>query len=174
MTAFSPLNTQFHLDPIFAGIASLNPHDGAARALAVDPRRSMVLLAPAGSGKTTTLQLRMLACLTVVERPEEVLAITFTNAAAAEIVERVIGALSLAAIGTAPVKPHEVVQDQLARQVLARDKQLGWNLLLNPGRLRIMTFDSFCASLASKTPIMAGLGGSKTSDDPSWCIAKPF
>ncbi|WP_395185239.1 DNA helicase UvrD (plasmid) [Pseudomonas aeruginosa] len=167
MTAFSPLNTQFHLDPIFAGIASLNPHDGAARALAVDPRRSMVLLAPAGSGKTTTLQLRMLACLTVVERPEEVLAITFTNAAAAEIVERVIGALSLAAIGTAPVKPHELVQDQLARQVLARDKQLGWNLLLNPGRLRIMTFDSFCASLASKTPIMAGLGGGKTSDDPS-------
>jgi len=167
MTIYQSLPTMPHLDTIFSGIAALNPHDGASRALAVDPRRSMVLLAPAGSGKTTTLQQRMLACLTVVERPEEVLAITFTNAAAAEIVERVISVLANASCGEVPTKPHEAVQYQLARLVLERDAKLGWNLLLNPSRLRIMTFDSFCASLASKTPIMAGLGGGKTSDDPS-------
>lgn len=167
MTAFESLSSVPHLEPVFSAIAALNPHDGPARSLAVDPRRSMVLLAPAGSGKTTTLQQRMLACLSVVQRPEEVLAITFTNAAAAEIVERVINALASAASGEVPSKPHEQVQYQLARLVLERDAQLGWNLLLNPSRLRIMTFDSFCASLANKTPIMAGLGGGRTSDDPA-------
>lgn len=165
MTAFVQLPGLPHLDPIFEAVAALNPHDGAVRALAIDPRRSMALMAPAGSGKTTTLQLRLLACLTTVERPEEVLAITFTNMAAAEIVERVMGALSQAVTGVVPTEAHEIPQYHLARLVLERDQQLGWNLLLNPSRLRIMTFDSFCAFLASKTPIMSGLGGGKTTDD---------
>ncbi|MBF6042964.1 UvrD-helicase domain-containing protein [Pseudomonas baetica] len=167
MTAFVPFAALPHLDPIFAGIRGLSIADAEARALAIDPRRSLLLLAPAGSGKTSTLQMRLLSCLTVVERPEEVLAITFTNMAAAEIVERVIGALQQAATGIEPELAHELPQYRLARLVLDRDKEMGWNLLLNPSRLRIMTFDSFCASLASKTPIMSGLGGGKTTDDAS-------
>lgn len=167
MTAYAPYTALPHLEPIFAGIRGLAIDDANARAEAIDPRRSLVLLAPAGSGKTSTLQMRLLSCLTVVERPEEVLAITFTNMAAAEIVERVIGALQQAATGVEPSMAHELPQYRLACLVLARDKEMGWNLLLNPSRLRIMTFDSFCASLASKTPIMSGLGGGKTTDDPA-------
>lgn len=165
MSTYEQLPPFLQLTPIFEAIAGLNPHDGAVRALAIDPRISMALMAPAGSGKTTTLQLRLLACLMTVMRPEEVLAITFTNMAAAEILERVMGALSQAATGIEPTEAHEIPQYQLARLVLERDKQLGWNLLLNPSRLRIMTFDSYCAFLASKTPIMSGLGGGKTTDD---------
>lgn len=167
MTAYEPFTALPHLDPIFAGIRGLDIDDAEARALAIDPRRSLLLLAPAGSGKTSTLQMRLLSCLTVAERPEEVLAITFTNMAAAEIVERVLGALQQAATGVEPTLEHELPQYRLARLVLERDKEMGWNLLLNPSRLRIMTFDSFCASLASKTPIMSGLGGGKTTDDAS-------
>lgn len=167
MTSFEPFSALPHLDPIFAGIRGLDVADAQVRAQAIDPRRSLVLLAPAGSGKTSTLQMRLLACLTVVERPEEVLAITFTNMAAAEIVERVIGALQHASAGIEPTKAHELPQYRLARLVLERDQAMGWNLLLNPSRLRIMTFDSYCALLASKTPIMAGLGGGKTTEDPS-------
>ncbi|MCT8162733.1 MULTISPECIES: UvrD-helicase domain-containing protein [Pseudomonas] len=167
MTAYVPFAALPHLDPIFAGIRGLDIADAEARALAIDPRRSLLLLAPAGSGKTSTLQMRLLSCLTVVERPEEVLAITFTNLAAAEIIERVLGALQQAATGVEPTLEHELPQYRLARLVLERDKEMGWNLLLNPSRLRIMTFDSFCASLASKTPIMSGLGGGKTTDDAS-------
>lgn len=165
MSAYEQLPPLMHLDPIFAAVAGLNPHDGEARSLAIDPRRSMLLLAPAGAGKTTTLQLRLLSCLTTAERPEEVLAITFTNKAAAEIMERVVGSLLHANAGVEPTQAHELVVYQLARLVLERDKQLGWNLLLNPSRLRIMTFDSFCAFLASKTPMMSGIGGGKTTDD---------
>ncbi|MCT7339948.1 UvrD-helicase domain-containing protein (plasmid) [Pseudomonas aeruginosa] len=92
MTAFQSLPAIPHLEPIFAAIAAANPHDGQARADSIDPRRSLALLAPAGSGKTTQLLFRMLACLTVVERPEEILAITFTTKAAGEILERVTSA----------------------------------------------------------------------------------
>lgn len=167
MTAYQAFDSLPLLDPIFASIKGLDVADAEARALAIDPRRSLILLAPAGSGKTSTLQLRLLACLTVVDRPEEVLAITFTNMAAAEIVERVISALQRAVAGPEPTLPHELPEYRLAKLVLERDREKGWNLLLSPGRLRIMTFDSFCASLASKTPIMAGLGGGKTTEDAS-------
>lgn len=167
MTTFIQLPTLPHLESIFEGIAATNPHDGATRALSIDPRRSLVLRAPAGSGKTTQLLFRVLACLTVVQRPEEILAITFTNKAAGEIVGRVMASLSLAAKGVEPSEPHEIPLYRLSRSVLERDALLGWNLLLNPSRIRIMTFDSFCAYLAAKTPIMSGLGGGRTADDPS-------
>jgi ATP-dependent helicase/nuclease subunit A len=156
-----------HLNPIMAAIAALNPHDADVRALSIDPSRSVALLAPAGSGKTTQLIYRLLACLTVVQRPEEILAITFTNKAAGEIVERVTGALALAASGVEPLEAHEKPLYMLGRLVLDRDAQHGWNLALNPARLRIMTFDAYCAQIASKMPIMSGLGGGRTSADPS-------
>lgn len=154
------------LDPIVAAIAAGNPHDGVARAEAMNPFRSVICLAPAGSGKTSELILRLLACLSISTKPEEVLAITFTTLAAGEIKERLLAALSLAQSGVTPEKEHEKPLFELARLVLRRDQELGWNLLVNPSRLRIMTFDSFSAYLAGKTPIMSGLGGGQTSDDP--------
>lgn len=168
MTAQARIETQLsHLSPVMAAIAATNPHDADVRALSIDPSRSIALLAPAGSGKTTQLLYRLLACLTVVERPEEILAITFTNKAAGEIVERVTSALSRAARGIEPTEAHERPLSMLAHMVIQRDALLGWNLALNPARLRIMTFDSYCAQLAGKMPIMSGLGGGRTSDDPS-------
>ncbi|NVL48642.1 UvrD-helicase domain-containing protein [Pseudomonas syringae pv. actinidiae] len=167
MTVPARIESQLsHLTPIMAAIAATNPHDADVRALSIDPSRSVVLVAPAGSGKTTQLLLRLLACLTVVERPEEILAITFTNKAAGEIVERVTSALALAAAGVEPIEAHEKPLYMLARLALERDALLGWNLALNPARLRIMTFDSYCAQIAGKMPIMSGLGGGRTSEDP--------
>lgn len=168
MTAQARIESKLsHLNPIMAAIAATNPHDAHIRALSIDPTRSVALLAPAGSGKTTQLLYRFLACLTVVQRPEEILAITFTNKAAGEIVERVADALALAASGVEPVEPHEKPLYMLARLVQERDALLGWNLALNPSRMRIMTFDAFCAHIAAKMPIMSGLGGGRTTDDPS-------
>ena len=168
MTAQAIITSKLnHLTPILQAIAKSNPHDADVRALSIDPSRSVALLAPAGSGKTTQLLLRFLACLTVVERPEQIRAITFTNKAAGEIVERVVGALALAATGEEPVEDFEKPLYMLARMVLERDALLGWNLILNPSRLRITTFDSYCAQLADQTPIMSGLGGGRTAEDPS-------
>ena len=119
--------------------------DARARDEATDPARSIVLQAPAGSGKTTVLTARFVRLLETVDEPEEILAVTFTRKAAAEMRARIVEAL-----GENPP---------------ANACAHSWDLANNPGRLRIQTIDSFNFWLASQLPVTAKAGGTLSVDD---------
>jgi len=68
--------------------------DQHERHAALDVTRSFIVQAPAGSGKTALLVERYLRLLKTVQKPEEIVAITFTKKAAAEMRKRVIEQIS--------------------------------------------------------------------------------
>ena len=70
-----------------------SPPDQTQRARALDPTRSIVVQAPAGSGKTDLLTRRFLLLLGLADKPEEIVAITFTKAASAEMRNRILSEL---------------------------------------------------------------------------------
>ncbi len=130
--------------------------DAAQREMARDPGRSVIVQAPAGSGKTELLMQRYLALLACADEPEQILAVTFTRKAAAEMRSRIIGALQ-------PTEPDERLPETaaLASQVLQRDRERGWSLLAYPARLRIRTFDSVNSWISDCAPL-SGEAGSGT------------
>ena len=129
--------------------------DEQARDQALDVTSSFIVQAPAGSGKTELLIQRYLRLLATVDEPEEVIAITFTRKAAAEMQHRVLEALRRAGRNERPEQAHEQRTIQLADDALERDAAHGWDLLVNPRRLRIQTLDSLNASIARSRPLSA-------------------
>lgn len=131
--------------------------DQAARTTAIDPTRSFCVSAPAGSGKTELLTQRLLALLARVERPEQVLAITFTRKAASEMALRVLEKIDQAKRDTPVTAEHEVQSRQLALDLVAHAEDKNWRL--DDTTLNIRTIDSFCHELTRQMPILSGTGG---------------
>lgn len=140
------------------------PDDATARAQALDTRASFIVEAPAGSGKTALLVQRFLKLLAedspshAVAVPEEILAMTFTRKATAELKERVLGELLAAHRDTPlhdPDSPFAHETRALALAVLARSQTLGWDLLAQPQRLNIRGIDSVCREIAASTPLFS-------------------
>ena len=127
--------------------------DSAERKRVLDPGYSFIVQAPAGSGKTGLLIQRYLMLLAHVKEPEEIVVITFTKKAVAEIRERVL--TTLTQVNKVPETEHEKLIYGLAEKVLQRDTQAGWQIVNNPTRLRIQTIDSLCALLARQMPILS-------------------
>jgi len=131
--------------------------DQSARDTAIDPTKSFCVSAPAGSGKTELLTQRLLALLARVERPEQVLAITFTRKAASEMSMRLLEKLEQARMGATVTAEHERHTRQLAKALLAHAEQRQWRL--DQTTLNIRTIDSLCHELTRQMPILSGLGG---------------
>ncbi len=132
--------------------------DLSARANALDPQKSFIVQAPAGSGKTGLLVYRLLTLLATVDQPQQVLAITFTRKATAEMRERLLYLMHVAEAGESSEDVFEQQGIDLAKKVLERDAEKGWNLLNTPHQLQLLTIDSFCAKLTASMPWLSRLG----------------
>ena len=141
--------------------------DRRARTEALDVRRSFIVQAPAGSGKTELLIQRYLKLLAEVDHPEEVVAITFTRKAAQEMRFRAVAAMRDVQSGTAADEAHHKLTQDAARKVLERDSEKDWKLLESPQRMRIQTLDALTAGIARSLPFSSGLGnaGRIVTDD---------
>jgi ATP-dependent exoDNAse (exonuclease V) beta subunit len=143
-------------------ILARSPPDQSERERALDPQRSFIVQAPAGSGKTELLIQRYLRLLACVAEPEQVLTITFTRKAAGEVRNRVIAALGLAERGTEPSEPHGKRSFELAREVLRDERRQAWQLHRHPSRLGISTIDAINAWLAGRAPLSAASSALQT------------
>src|SRR5688500_19555715 len=78
-----------HAEKRVAGTPLHDTADARARRLAIDPLRNVALEASAGTGKTRVLVDRYVRLLEAGVAPRNILAITFTRKAAAEMRQRV-------------------------------------------------------------------------------------
>ena len=132
------------------------PPDQSARDRAVDPTRSFIVRAPAGSGKTGLLTLRFLKLLAIVDEPEQVVAVTFTRKAAAEMLERVTAALASVSQVDDELPLHQRAITDAASAVIKRSRERSWQLELIPKRLKILTIDALAASIVSQGVLPTG------------------
>ena len=124
----------------------IDARDRAGRERAVDPRFNVALEASAGTGKTRILVNRYVNLLRAGVDPGEILALTFTRKAAAEMRERIVATLREAAgRGEFPRERWRQLRDRTAD-------------------VTISTIDAFCLSLLREFPLEAGL-------DPGFSMA---
>jgi ATP-dependent helicase/nuclease subunit A len=115
----------------------LDARDAEARALAVDPRRNVALEASAGTGKTRVLVDRYLGLLVAGVQPRNILAITFTRKAAAEMRQRILQEL-------AKRQRDGTIAPERAREIREHVTEIS-----------ISTIDAFCLALLREFPLEA-------------------
>jgi ATP-dependent helicase/nuclease subunit A len=140
--------------------------------LAADPALSAFVTANAGSGKTKTLIDRVARLLLAEAKPEAILCVTYTKAAAAEMQRRLFGLL-----GDWSVCDDASLRDALAKlegrapasydhRELSAARALFARALETPGGLKIQTIHAFCEKLLRRFPLEAGVSpGFRVMDD---------
>jgi len=127
---------------------------------ASDPAASVWVAASAGTGKTRVLTDRVLRLLLQGSDPGQVLCLTFTRAAAAEMANRLHGDLSRWAIDD-DARLEQALTGLTGRTPTAdemeRARQLFARVLDAPGGLKIQTIHAFCESLLSRFPLESGI-----------------
>jgi ATP-dependent helicase/nuclease subunit A len=124
-----------------------------------DPQVHAAVSASAGSGKTQVLTARVLRLLIQGARPQSLLCLTFTKAAAAEMANRIGSQLA----AWVRMKDSEVARDLLNLgepndpKTIRKARQLFARVLDCPGGLRIQTIHAFAQSLLAAFPEEAGL-----------------
>ncbi|MGH8616983.1 MAG: UvrD-helicase domain-containing protein [Burkholderiales bacterium] len=133
---------------------------------ALDPARSVVVEACAGSGKTWLLVSRIVRLLLAGAGPSEILAITFTRKAAQEMAARLRSWLALLATGSDDevldfLRQREVAEDQLAA-LLPVARGLYEKVLTAQPSVTVSTFHAWFLQLMRRAPLNAGAPGDVT------------
>ena len=129
------------------------------QALASDPAVHAALSASAGTGKTQVLTARVLRLLLKGARPESILCLTFTKAAAAEMANR-IGARLAAWVRLKDIElaaDLDALGEDSGERMRERARRLFAKVLDCPGGLKIQTIHSFAQSLLAAFPEEAGI-----------------
>ena len=129
------------------------PIDNKTREEVINPESSFLVQAPAGSGKTTTLARRILQLLTVVEDPKEIIAISFTNKAAAEMHVKVME------------QYDEPENREVVKKIKARAKECKWDEGFMD-LLEIMTIDSLASKITRQAPLLSKSLFMNIAEDP--------
>ncbi|WP_339915234.1 double-strand break repair helicase AddA [uncultured Brevundimonas sp.] len=143
-----------------------------AQARAADPAINAFVMANAGSGKTTTLVDRVARLLLDGSKPDAILCLTFTKAAAAEMQRRLYQRLGAWAVATDDALREDLGKLEARspaaydRAGLSRARALFARALETPGGLKIQTIHAFCEQLLRRFPIEAGVSpGFRVIDD---------
>jgi ATP-dependent helicase/nuclease subunit A len=127
---------------------------------AADPSRSAWVSANAGAGKTHTLANRVTRLLLAGAKPERILCLTYTKAAAAEMAGRLfdqLGKWAMAPDGALASYIEEIGADGRTPDELRKARRLFALALETPGGLKIQTIHSFCQQLLVRFPLEAGV-----------------
>lgn len=131
-----------------------------AQAKAADPTVSVWVSANAGAGKTFVLTRRVLRLLLAGVKPDEILCLTYTKAAAAEMrgrVAKALGEWALMADDALAEELTKVTGQPPDRVTFERARLLFAQALETPGGLRINTIHAFCEAVLHRFPLEAGL-----------------
>ena len=127
---------------------------------ASNPLSSVWVSASAGSGKTKVLTDRVLNLLLLTGKPDKILCLTYTKAAAAEMANRVGDVLKKWAICPETDLVTEIQNlsgETPDANTIAKARRLFAEVLETPGGMKIMTIHSFCQSVLRRFPLEAGV-----------------
>ncbi len=139
---------------------------------AADPRQSVFVTANAGSGKTSTLVDRVARLLLANVSAAEILCVTYTKAAAAEMQARLYQRLGAWAVANDEDLRQSLADldgrdpARLSDKHLRDARKLFAQALDTPGGLKIQTLHAFCEKLLRRFPLEAGvIPGFKVLED---------
>lgn len=127
---------------------------------ASNPELSVWVSANAGTGKTHVLTMRVLRLLLAGTRPEAILCLTYTKAAAAEMSKRVFNALSKWVTmpeATLAAALTTLMSRRPSAEEAARARTLFALAIETPGGLKIQTIHSFAEQILQRFPLEAGV-----------------
>lgn len=139
-----------------------------AQIAAAEPATSVWLSANAGSGKTRVLTDRVARLLLSGVRPERILCLTYTKAAAMEMQNRLFTRLGQwAMMGDTDLRTtlRDIGEDGIDPDRLRAARTLFARAIEAPGGLKIQTIHSFCASVLRRFPLEAGVSPGFTEID---------